>query len=39
MYDFSEKMQLREYFYDYEHLNEIGRQKFTRLLNQVLAGE
>lgn len=38
LFDCSNLMQKREYYYDYEHLNEEGREVLTRLLNQKLFG-
>lgn len=35
--DYSELFNLQpQFFYDYEHLNEVGRQEFTKTLNDLL---
>ena len=35
--DYSELFNLQpQYFYDFEHLNEAGRQEFTKIINQSI---
>jgi hypothetical protein len=36
LYDFSENIKDMNCFYDYEHLNELGRQEFSRIVNNIL---